>query len=275
MIGRFLHNLFFTNGKADSFTAKFNVVAKVCLYAESQKRHCRKILTIEYCSLELWPARFFLSCLQPGFFCSSSCASLWDISMNLWVPTLLRYAKSPPLVKTLFCPCAGSNWSTKRSHGKASHIPQCSTRSFAQAYNLHLPQKGSPFWLPHPEQFGFSFLFRNLHVPQYVPQGGTSLPFIHSSLKYQQICVIIISLVWRALLERSCPTHLSHLLSWDLVEFHGSSYHLRNNPRVGCVGICSPPKRRRHPQLPFFLCTRAPFRFVQNLLSPVGENDNG
>jgi hypothetical protein len=48
--------------------------------------------------------------------------------------------------------------------------------------------------LPHPEQFGFSFLFRNLHVPQYVPQGGTSLPFIHSSLKYQQICVIIINL---------------------------------------------------------------------------------
>ena len=140
-------------------------------------------------------------CLQPDFLCSSSCASLWDISMNLWAPTLLRYAKSPALVKTLFCPCAGSNWSTKRSHGNPSHIPQCSTRSFAQAYNLHLPQKGSPFWLPHPEQLGFSFLLRNLHVPQYVPQGGTSLLFIHSGLKYQQIYVIIISLVWHVLIK--------------------------------------------------------------------------
>jgi len=52
--------------------------------------------------------------------------------------------------------------------------------------------------LPHPEQLGFSFLFRNLHVPQYVPQGGTSLPFIHGDLNYQQIYVIIISLVWHA-----------------------------------------------------------------------------
>jgi hypothetical protein len=111
----------------------------------------------------------------------------------------------------------------KRSHGKSSHTPQCSTRSFAQAYNLHLPQKGSPFWLPHPEQFGFSFLFRNLHVPQYVPQGGTSLPFIYSGLRYQQICVIIINLglglgikLYPFSLSTCLPLRLSTTLSYLL-----------------------------------------------------------
>jgi len=39
---------------------------------------------------------------------------------------------------------------------------------------LHSPQKGSPFWGPHPEQLGFSFLFKKAHVPQCVPQDATS-----------------------------------------------------------------------------------------------------
>jgi hypothetical protein len=35
--------------------------------------------------------------------------------------------------------------------------------------------------LPHPEQLGFSFLFKKAHVPQYVPQGATSLSSIQSA----------------------------------------------------------------------------------------------
>lgn len=96
-------------------------------------------------------------------------------------------------MKTLFCPWAGSNWPMNRSHGKPSHAPQCSTRPFAQAYSLHLPQKGCPFWLPHPEQFGFSFRFRKLHVPQYVPHGATR--FLSIDLpQASSIGAIIISL---------------------------------------------------------------------------------
>ena len=114
-----------------------------------------------------------------GYFLYSLLSSFSDISMNFWVPTLLRYAKSPALVKTLFCPCAGSNWFTNRSHGKSSQIPQCSTLPVAQACSLHSPHKGCPFWLPHPEQLCFSFLFKKVHVPQYVPQGATNFSLKH------------------------------------------------------------------------------------------------
>ena len=114
-----------------------------------------------------------------GYFLCLSLASFWDISMNFLVPTLLRYAKSPALVKTLFCPYAGSNWFTNKSHGNSSQSPQCSTLPVAQACSLHSPQKGCPFWLPHPEQLGFSFLFKKVHVPQYVPHGATSFSLKH------------------------------------------------------------------------------------------------
>jgi hypothetical protein len=33
--------------------------------------------------------------------------------------------------------------------------------------------------LPHPEQLGFSFLFKKVHVPQYVPQGATNFSLKH------------------------------------------------------------------------------------------------
>ena len=82
-------------------------------------------------------------------------------------------------MKTLFCPCAGSNWFTNKSHGNSSQSPQCSTLPVAQAYSLHSPQKRCPFWLPHPEQLGFSFLFKKVHVPQYVPQGATNFSLKH------------------------------------------------------------------------------------------------
>jgi hypothetical protein len=54
---------------------------------------------------------------------------------------------------------------------------------------LHSPQKGCPLWLPHPEQLGFSFLFKKVHVPQYVPQGATSFSLKHpaSAAKSNQL----------------------------------------------------------------------------------------
>jgi hypothetical protein len=33
--------------------------------------------------------------------------------------------------------------------------------------------------VPHPEQLGFSFLFKKVHVPQYVPQGATNFSLKH------------------------------------------------------------------------------------------------
>jgi len=123
--------------------------------------------------------------------------------MNLCVPTFLRYANSPALVKALFCPCAGSNWFTNKSHGKSSQIPQCSTLPVAQACSLHSPQKGCPFWLPHPEQLGFSFLFKKVHVPQYVPQGATNFSLKHRASVAKDFSSTII-LFWFG--TKSCPT---------------------------------------------------------------------
>ena len=129
-----------------------------------------------------------------GHFLCSSLSSFSNISMNFWVPTFLRYARSPALVKTLFCPCAGSNWFTNKSHRKSSQIPQCSTLPVAQACSLHSPQKGCPFWLPHPEQLGFSFLFKKAQVPQYVPHGATSFSSIHSASGISRLALLL--LVW-------------------------------------------------------------------------------
>jgi len=114
--------------------------------------------------------------------CFSS--SFLQISMNFSVPALLRYANSPARVKELFCPAEGSNWFTNKSHGKSLHTPQCSTLPVAQSYNLHSPQNGRPFWLPQPEQVGGSFLFKKVHVPQYVPHGDTNLSFKHSDFLF-------------------------------------------------------------------------------------------
>ena len=127
-----------------------------------------------------------------GYFPRSSLSSLSDISVNLWAPTLFRYAKSPALVKTLFCPCAGSNWFTNKSHGKSPQTPQCSTLPVAQACSLHSPQKGCPFWLPHPEQLCFSFLFKKAHVPQYVPQGATSFSSIQSASSISKLASLLL-----------------------------------------------------------------------------------
>jgi len=137
------------------------------------------------------------------YFLCSSLSSFSDISMNFWVPTLFRYAKSPALVKTLFCPCAGSNWFTNKSHGESSQTPQCSTLPVAQACSLHSPQKGCPFWLPHPEQLGFSFLFKKAHVPQYVPQGATSLSSIQSASGISRLALLLLVSIWLQLFRKT------------------------------------------------------------------------
>ena len=102
---------------------------------------------------------------------------------------------SPALVKALFSPCAGSNWFTNKSHGKSPQTPQCSTLPVAQSCSLHSPQKGCPFWLPHPEQVGFPLLFKKGHVPQYVPQGATNFSLKHTSLNCKRLDLSYYSLL--------------------------------------------------------------------------------
>jgi hypothetical protein len=91
-------------------------------------------------------------------FSSSDWASFLAASTYLSVPAFFRYASSPTLVKALFGPSAGSNWFTKRSHGKSTHSPQWLTEClFAQVKSWHSPQKGCPFSEAQPEQCGVFF----------------------------------------------------------------------------------------------------------------------
>jgi hypothetical protein len=48
----------------------------------------------------------------------------------------------------------------------------------------------------HPEQLGFSFLFKKAHVPQYVPQGATSFSSIHSASGTSRLALLLEVLVW-------------------------------------------------------------------------------
>jgi hypothetical protein len=74
----------------------------------------------------------------------------------------------------------------------------------AQPYSLHSPQKGCPLWLPHPEQLGFSFLFKKVHVPQYVPQGAASFSLKHPASAPKEVSSTIIPFVVVGV--KACPT---------------------------------------------------------------------
>jgi hypothetical protein len=60
--------------------------------------------------------------------------------------------------------------------------------------------------LPHPEQLGFSLLFKKAHVPQYVPQGATNFSLKHPSLNYKRLDLSYYSLLVGAW---SYPTRMS------------------------------------------------------------------